>query len=155
VKRHHLVLGLVSALTLTVGGAVPGAAADRSHAGIEHFLVVQTSDAGSPPVIGNGPIHAAGKDVQLSDTIDRFVFPKGALRVRHHAKSSHESFDPKTCLGTFSERGVYRIAAGTGAYSHVTGHGRYKVQGYFIGCSENDPSTVLSVIIRAHGPLSY
>jgi hypothetical protein len=34
-------------------------------------------------------------------------------------------------------------------------HGRYKVQGYFIGCDENDPSNVLSITIRAHGPLSY
>jgi len=134
---------------------VPGAAADRSHSGIEHFLVVQTSETGTPPVIGTGPIHAAGKDIQVNDNLDRFVFPKGALRIRHHAKSSHESFDPKTCLGTFSERGVYRIAAGTGAYSDVKGHGRYKVQGYFIGCTENDPSNVLSVVIRAHGPLSY
>lgn len=154
-KRHHLVLGLISALTLTVGGAVPGAAAARSHSGIEHFLVVQTSDTGSPPIIGKGPIHAAGTDVQVNDSRDRFVFPQGALRIRHHAKASHESFDPKTCLGTFSERGVYTVTGGTGAYSHVTGHGRYKVQGYFIGCDENDPSNVLSVTIRAHGPLSY
>ena len=155
VKRHHLVLGLISALTLTVGGAVPGASAARAHSGTQHFLVVQTSEAGSPPVIATGPIHAAGTDIQVNDNLDRFVFPKGALRIRHEAKASHESFDPKTCLGTFTERGVYKVTAGTGKYSHVTGHGRYRVQGYFIGCTENDPSNVLSVTIRAHGPLSY
>jgi len=155
VKRHHLVLGLISALTLTVGGAVPGASAARAHSGTQHFLVVQTSETGSPPVIATGPIHAAGTDIQVNDNLDRFVFPKGALRIRHEAKASHESFDPKTCLGTFTERGVYKVTAGTGKYSHVTGHGRYRVQGYFIGCTENDPSNVLSVTIRAHGPLSY
>jgi hypothetical protein len=155
VKRHHLVLGLISALMLAVGGAAPGASAAGSHAGIERFLVVQTSETGSPPVIARGPIHAAGTDIQVNDNLDRFVFPKGALRIRHHAKASHESFDPKTCLGTFSEGGEYKITAGTGAYSQVTGHGHYKVQGYFIGCTENDPSNVLSVVIRAHGPLSY
>ena len=154
-KRHHLVLGLVSALALTVGGAVPGVAASGGHSGIEHFLVVQTSDVGSPPVIGQGPIHAAGTDVQVNDNLDRFIFPKGALRIRHQAKSSQQSFDPKTCLGTFSERGVYKITAGTGAYRHVSGHGRYTVQGYFIGCTDNDPSNVTSIVIKAHGPLSY
>jgi hypothetical protein len=112
------------------------------------------SRAEVPPVIARGPIHAAGTDIQVNN-LDRFVLPNGALRIRHHARASHESFDPKTCLGTFSERGVYKITAGTGAYSHLTGHGHYRVQGYFIGCTENDPSNVLSVIIRAHGPLSY
>jgi hypothetical protein len=155
VKRRYLVFGLMTAVTLIVGGAVPGAAAAKSHSGIEHFLVVQTSEAAPPPLIGTGPIHAAGTDVQVNDNRDRFVFPKGTLRIKHHAKSSHESFDPKTCLGTFSERGVYKVTSGTGAYSDVSGHGRYKVQGYFIGCDDNDPSNVLSVTIRAHGPLSY
>lgn len=154
-KRRHLVLVVVGALALTIGGIVPAASSASSHSGTEHFLILQTSEVGSPPVIGTGPIHAAGTDVQVNDTRDRFVFPKGAVKIRHKAKASHESFDPKTCLGTFTERGVYKVTGGTRAYSHATGHGTYNVKGYFFGCTENDPSNVLSVTIHARGPLSY
>jgi hypothetical protein len=155
VKRRHIVLGAISALALTVGGIAPAASAASTHSGIEHFLILQTSEQGSPPVIGTGPIHAAGTDLQLNNHHDRFVFPKGALRIWHTANASHESFDPRTCLATFTERGDYTVLSGTGAYSHATGHGTYHLTGYFFGCNPNDPNNLFSLTLHADGPLSY
>jgi len=79
VKRRHIVLGAISALALTIGGIAPAASATTSHSGTEHFLILQTNETSSPPVIGTGPIHAAGTDLQLNNHHDRFVFPRGAL----------------------------------------------------------------------------
>jgi hypothetical protein len=154
VKRRHIVLGAISALAITIGGIAPAASATTTHSGTEHFLILQTSEE-SAAVIGTGPIHAAGTDLQLNNHHDRFVFPKGALRIWHTAKASHESFDPKTCLGTFTERGVYTVLSGTGAYSHATGHGSYHLTGYVFGCTQNDPNNIFSLTLHADGPLSY
>jgi hypothetical protein len=155
VKRRHIVLGAISALALTIGGIAPAASATTSHSGTEHFLILQTNETSTPPVIGTGPIHAAGTDLQLNNHHDRFVFPRGALRIYHAAKASHQSFDPKTCLGTFTERGVYTVIGGTGAYSQATGHGSYHLTAYFFGCTQNDPNNVFSLTLHADGPLSY
>lgn len=154
-KRRHIVLGAISALAITIGGIAPAASATTTHSGTEHFLVLQTSEQSAPPLIGTGPIHAAGIDLQLNNHHDRFVFPKGALRIWHTAKASNESFDPTTCLATFTERGVYTVLSGTGAYSHATGHGTYHLTGYFFGCTPDDPNNVFSLTLHADGPLSY
>lgn len=154
-KRRPLVLCVISALALTLGGIAPAFSAASSHSGTEHFLILSTSEVGSPPVIGTGPIHAAGTDVQVNNNRDRFVFPKGEVKIWHEAKASHQSFDPKTCLGTFSERGAYRVTGGTGAYTHANGDGTYNLKGYTFGCTPNDPSNLFSLTINAQGPLSY
>ncbi|MFL6099745.1 MAG: hypothetical protein ACJ71T_07310 [Actinomycetales bacterium] len=86
---------------------------------------------------------------------DAFVFPKGELQVNHHATSHHESFDPRTCLDRVSERGTYRVVAGTGRYRHATGHGTYRLTGYFAGCTDGDPNNFFTQTIQASGPLSY
>jgi hypothetical protein len=157
-KRHHVILGALSAIALTVGGVAPYAAADNnSHSGTQHFLLLETGVSANPPqaLIATGPIHAAGKDVVLSDTLDRFVFPKGNVRIKHTPQSSNDTFDPVTCLGTFTESGTYQLVSGTGAYDHVRGHGTYTVQASFVGCDQNGPPTVFTLQIKAHGPISF
>lgn len=153
-KRRHVVLSVASAFALVVGGVAPSAIGTTTSSGTQHFLIVQTSETGNPPVVATGPIHARGTDIQVNDSRDRFVFPDGALRVRHKATTSRESFDPTTCLGRFSESGTFTIIDGTKAYKSVTGSGTYHVRGYFIGCDEGDPSNVISVVISASGSVS-
>jgi hypothetical protein len=153
-KRRHLILGSVSAIALVVGGVAPSAIGTTTTSSTQHFLIVQTSETGNPPVIATGPIHARGTDVQVNNRRDRFVFPGGVLRIRHHATTSRESFDPTTCLGRFSESGTFTIIDGTKAYKNVTGSGTYHVRGYFIGCTEGDPSNVVSIVITASGTVS-
>jgi hypothetical protein len=157
-KRRQVILGALSALALTVGGAAPFAAADNSsrHSGTQHFLLLGTDpEAGPQALIANGPIHAAGKDNSLTATLDVFVFPKGNVRVRHTPQSSHDSFDPVTCLGSATETGVYKLVGGTGAYAHVSGHGTYTSHVFFVGCSHSERPSVFTAQIRAQGPISF
>jgi hypothetical protein len=156
VKRRHVVLSLISATALVVGGLAPSAiGSTTSTSGTEHFLILSTSETGDSAVVGTGPIHARGTDVAVTEHRDRFVFPDGVLRIHHVATSHRESFDPVTCLGRFSESGTYTVLDGTKAYANATGSGTYHVRGYFLGCTEGDPSNVVSVVITASGPLSF
>jgi hypothetical protein len=157
-KRRQVILGALSAIALTIGGVAPFATADNgTHSGIQHFLLLQTSpDANGPQaVIATGPIHAAGKDVVLSDTLDRFVFPKGTVRIKHTPQASHDTFDPVTCFGTFTETGTYRVVGGSGAYDDVSGHGTYRVLASFVSCSQTQPPSVFMLQANVHGPISF
>ena len=146
----------VAALTV-VGAAIAGVAGTASASpvtGTEHFLILQTGTSQVPSVTASGPIHAAGRDIVVSDNRDRFVFPKGTLIVDHHAVSSHDSFDPKTCLGRATETGTYRIVRGTHAYSGASGHGTYHVKVLIQGCNQNRPPKQFLLEIHASGPLT-
>src|ERR1700733_9779332 len=88
--------------------ASPALASAPSH--IEHFTDVNTSTSNanlSPPspVAANGPIHALGTDVPLTNSKDKFVFPKGTIYITHKAKHQSQSVDQKACLFTFSQTG--------------------------------------------------
>lgn len=136
---------------LVAGTSSPAAAAGSS----EHILVVQTSaTATSFPAAGTGPIHARGTDTPLSDTRDRFAFPKGSLIIGHHRTCGTQHFDPRTCTAQFTEQGTYRVLSGTAAYAHAAGHGTYSLSGVAIGCDRSKPPDTISVIIRAAGPLT-
>jgi hypothetical protein len=82
------------------------------------------------------------------------VFPQGDVIVKHEPTSSRESFDPETCVATFSERGTYTVVRGSHAYRGVSGSGRYHAFGFFQGCDPNAPPTSVAVVIQAHGPLT-
>ena len=104
-------------------------------------------------MIAFGPIHARGTDDQISDTKDKFVFPKGSVTVVHHAKHASDSYDPVTCYGTQNENGTYRVFDGTGAYAHAHGYGTYTLKIFFVGCSQTQPPDVFSLRVSASGPL--
>ncbi len=125
-----------------------------THTRVERFVLVQTDpNAAAPTIVAFGPIHARGTDTVIDDTHDVFTFPAGALNVTHTPKHSHQTFDPVTCYGTFTERGTFKVTSGTGAYTHARGHGDYNLQGTFIGCDQNAAPEVFSLMIRASGPL--
>lgn len=154
-KRRHVILGSLSAIALVIAGVAPSAiGTTTTSSGTQHFLIVQTSETGNPPVVATGPIHALGTDVQVNGHRDRFEFPAGVLRINHKATSHRESFDPTTCLGRFTESGTFTIIDGTKAYRNVTGSGTYHVRGYFVGCTEGDPSNTVSIVITASGSVS-
>ena len=130
----------------------------RAAAQTQRFLVLQSDPNGSGgPIAANGPIHAHGTDVVISDSKDRFKFPDGNLVIKHKPdkNGSAESFDPVTCLFTFTEHGTWKTVSGTGAYAAVQGSGTYRVLGQGFGCDENKPPEVFSLRIAAKGPLSY
>ena len=101
-----------------------------------------------------GPIHARGKDVPVSNSVDRLVFRTGNLRIHHHRIGRGvNTFDPVTCYGTHREHGAYRVVGGTGAYRGITGEGIYHLQVQFVGCHPNEPPRVFMLVINASGPV--
>jgi hypothetical protein len=145
---------LLSVGTIVAVGAMGTGVAGASSTPTEYFTATQTSIGGPQTVVAAGPISATGIDTQTGRHRDDFVFPDGTLKVRHQPTTTSQTFDGRTCVGTFTETGNYVIARGTGAYAHATGSGRYKVSGVFQGCDQSQPPTSFSLIIQAHGPLT-
>jgi hypothetical protein len=152
-KRQWPVLVLGAAAFSVVGANIPASAASGT-SGTEHVLILETSPTGNTfPLAATGPIHAAGKDVQLNDNKDRFVFPKGTLDITHERTSGGQSFDKVTCTGRFTEKGIYHVVGGTKAYANASGRGTYSLVGYFMGCNPKKPPTTFALILQAAGPL--
>jgi hypothetical protein len=148
--RVSLVLaGLATVGLLGVG--VPAASATTR--GIQHFVAVGDGN-GAATVTAVGPISAVGKDVVIDDTHDRFVFPKGSVRVHHVRATDHSSFDPTTCTFTYTEVGSYTVSGGRGAYATAHGSGTYNVLVVGHGCNPNKPPDVSIEVIEAAGPLT-
>jgi hypothetical protein len=108
-----------------------------SAAPTQDFTLRQDSLTGPTTVVARGVINATGRDVPLSDTRDRFVFPAGNLIVTHVPKSQRES--SHDCVFRFHEEGTYRIVSGTGAYRGAEGRGTYEVDVVQRGCNPNHP----------------
>ena len=136
----------------------PASETDKTAAQTQRFVLIQSDpNEEGGPIAANGPIHAQGTDVVIGDFKDRFKFPDGNVIIKHKPEkgSSAESFDPVTCLFTFTEHGTWKAVKGTGAYADVQGNGTYRVLGQGIGCDENKPPEVFILRIVAKGPLSY
>ena len=149
---------LVGALLSAPSVGASASETARTAAQTQKFLVLQSDpDESGGPIAANGPIHAHGTDVVISDSKDRFKFPDGNVIIKHKPdkNGSAESFDPITCLFTFSEHGTWKAVSGTGAYVAVQGSGTYRVLGQSFGCDENKPPEVFSLRIAGKGPLSY
>jgi hypothetical protein len=155
---HVRVLGMVGAMVGLLLGVGAGSAAGSGTSGdrqVQRFVLVQTDpEVSGGPIAATGAIHAKGSDVVLSDTRDKFKFPKGDVVIQHRPASSANKFDPVTCLFTFSERGAWHAVRGSGAYEGVSGGGHYRVFGQGFGCSQNEPPEVFFVRIVAQGALS-
>jgi hypothetical protein len=125
----------VTALALPAG-ASPAAA--RAVSGAQHFQMMNTSTSVNPnngPLLGWGVITAAGVDHQNANGTDTFHFPGGAFLVKHTPKkgTSHQSFNPKTCLFQISERGTFKLSGGTGKYKGISGGGTYSLSVVGVG----------------------
>jgi hypothetical protein len=145
---------LLSAPSVTASGNET----DKTAAQTQRFVLIQNDpNVEGGPIAASGPIHAKGKDVVISDLKDRFKFPDGNVVIKHKPDKggSAESFDPVTCLFTFSEHGTWKTISGTGAYAGVQGSGTYRVLGQGFGCDPKKPPTVFILRIVAKGPLSY
>jgi hypothetical protein len=155
-RAAAVVVGTLALLALSTSASADGSGGRHHghHSVVQHFVLIQTDpEATAPDVVAFGPIHARGTDTVIDDNHDVFTFPAGSISVTHKAKHSSDSFDPVTCYGTFNESGKYWVTGGTGAYDDARGHGKYSVRGNFIGCSQDAPPEVFSLIIRASGPL--
>jgi len=124
----------VAASVVAVGAvAVVWAGSASGTTGSQRFSISAGNTGGS--VYASGPISGSGRDVTLSQNLDRFVFPGGSVWVSHQASTQHQTFDPRSCLGRFTESGNYQLVKGTGVYRGVTGSGTYSARGTSRGCN--------------------
>lgn len=157
--RGLRVWGALGVAALATAGLVGTAAASSAGSAsravpTERIVGLQNNPRanGFAVVIGNGPIHAHGKDVVVSGHVDRFVFPRGSITIRHRNTAQHQHFDKVTCYGVFTERGVYRVTRGSGAYAGAHGHGKFSVKGTSFGCGKQP--RIFQLVLHAAGPLS-
>ena len=149
---------LTGALLSVPSVSAAGNETDKSAAQTQKFTLIQNDpNESGGPIAATGPIHAKGTDVVISDLKDRFKFPAGNVVIKHKPDKggSVDSFDPVTCLFSFSERGTWKAVSGTGAYTNVKGSGTYHVLGQGFGCKQNKPPKVFILRIVAKGPLSF
>jgi len=64
-----------------VAGIVFASASSGAAAARQHFTILSNNPNGNGWVASRGPIHALGKDIQLQNNKDRFVFPKSDLNI--------------------------------------------------------------------------
>jgi hypothetical protein len=146
-------LGVIGAVAATIVGTTVAFASNSAPA-TQHITALSTRANGNPTVIAQGPIHARGTDITVSNNVDRFVFPNGNLRIRHHRVGKGvNTFDPVTCYATHHEHGMYRIVRGTGVYRGVRGHGTYHLRVQVVGCNPHKPPRLFMLIIKASGPM--
>ena len=137
----------VAASVVAVGAvAVVWAGAASGGTGSQRFSISGGNNGGS--VYASGPISGSGRDVVLGENADRFVFANGSVLVSHSATSQNQSFDPRSCLGRFTESGTYQLVSGKGAYKGVTGSGTYSARGTSRGC---DPNARARYFVTASG----
>lgn len=151
------------AATAVAGGA--GLAAASTHTGVsgtEHFQLMTTSGTSSNlSLIASGAFTAPAVDHEHQATnTATFVFSNGTINLKHSKGTGTQNFNPKTCLLTISQHGTYNLTSGTGAYTGITGSGKYQLSILAIGaqsggrCVQNKPPVAFHQVINASGPVS-
>ena len=166
-KRLLGLAGVLAATGAVTLSALPAASAAPAHArpavsGTAHFQLMSTNgNTNRAPVIATGLFTAGGRDHVVSNNVDKFVFPKGTITVRHSNSKGPQSFNPRTCLLRVNQHGTYKILSGTGAYANITGHGVYKLTILAVGargsngkCTQKKPPVAVQLEIQAVGPAS-
>ncbi len=105
----------------------------------------QTSPTGKITVVSVGVINAVGRDVPLSDTTDKFVYPEGNIFVSHKALDSDDSFKKDDCVTRHEESGTYKVTGGTGDYRGAEGGGTYEARFVSVGCGKHPERFLFTV----------
>ena len=132
--------------------AVPAGAVSVS--GTENVQIMTTSATSSTfSVIAHGVFTVAGVD-HSGRKVDTLVFANGSFKMTHTGKA-RQTFNPKTCLVTISEKAVITLSGGTGAYKGISGKGTAQASILAIGaksggkCSMTKPPVALQQVIKA------
>jgi hypothetical protein len=90
----------------------------------EYFHVASTNPAGPGVIIVTGAFSDGGVE-HPGRTIDQAVFNGGSFRIDHSAGHPTSRFNPKTCVGTITQTGPFRVYHGTGRFAGINGSGTY------------------------------
>jgi hypothetical protein len=166
----------IAAVALTLGlAASPAASAAVAggKSGTEYIqgsttlLSVIDSNAAVVPLKAHGVVDTYGHINLGGATNGRstLYFHAGNLRVKHTKTSggSQPSFNPKTCVASLVEGGLYTVVRGTGKFYGAQGHGKYQVD-FTVKfarlkngkCNTSPSAEPISgkISFRASGPLS-
>ena len=162
--RKILTSAIIAAAAATAAGGA-GLAAASTHtaaSGTEHFQLMTTS--GTSPnlsLIASGVFTAPAVDHEHQATnTATFVFSNGTINLKHSKGTGTQNFNPKTCLLTINQHGTYNLTSGTGAYTGITGSGKYQLSILAIGatsggkCTQSKPPVAFHQVINASGPVS-
>ena len=155
--RIHALAAVVLAGAMLTAPAVSASGAEADRATNLKLVMIQSEPNHDPIVAATGAIHAQGIDKVTGENTDKFKFPDGNLDIKHKVKksASTETFDPVTCLFTFTEKGTWKTIGGSGAYANAQGSGTYKLIGEGFGCEEDQAPDAFYVKITAKGNLTY
>jgi hypothetical protein len=138
-KRLIGVGGVALAMALTVGTAASASAAPAPcrHSGTEvttgftNNVADILSNAPVVPVRAHGVVNSKGTFALSgpSTGTTTFYYRAGDLTVKHTQTSggSEPTLNPKTCVDSLYQAGVYTVVSGTKEFSGATGHGWYKL----------------------------
>ena len=150
--------GVLAAAALAAGTGVPAASAASVASRTEHFQFVDVSATSSRDSAIAWGAFTAGGTINL--TTGRIRFHGGTFRAIHHRTSAVTQVNRKSCLLLSAEHGTYRLADGTGKYTHIAGHGTYTSRVWAVlrrtargRCSQSKPPRAFQQIINARGPV--
>ncbi len=90
----------------------------------EYFHVASTSPAGPGVIIVTGAFSDGGAE-HPGRAIDQAIFNGGSFRIDHSTGHPTSRFNPKTCVGTITQTGPFRVYDGTGRFAGLAGSGTY------------------------------
>lgn len=161
VKSAAAVASAVSILGLSgFAAAAASPVAGQTQARTEHIQIMSTSARpAAASAIASGAFTAAGRAELGSAPVGKLVFPAGRITVSHHPSGGSQHFNPSTCLNTITQRGTYKITAGTRKYAHISGHGTYRLSLIFVAtradgqCAPGKPPAARQELIELTGPV--
>jgi len=160
-KTSAAVIGAVSVTMVLASAGLAGASARPAASGTEHFQLMTTSATSkTSSTIATGLFTAGGTDTRTTNSTDTLTFPTGTFVITHSKGTGSQSFNPKTCLLTVSEKGTYKLGSGTGAYANISGNGTYQLSILAVtaksggNCLKTAPPSTWQEVIRASGPVS-
>jgi hypothetical protein len=102
----------------------PGPWMPARSARTEYFHVASTAPSGPGTIIITGVVDAGGTE-HPGQAVDDATFAGGGFRIDHSSGHPSTSFNDKTCVGTISQTGPFRVIDGTGQFSSLAGSGTY------------------------------
>jgi hypothetical protein len=157
-------LAATAAITLTVAGAAgpAGAATSASRRGTEHFQIMSTTEHASKLTVVAAGRFADGGTIAgdiTSGQVGRVALRSGAFRIVPHSPIGVSVYKLQTCLVTTTGAGTYRLRDGSGAYTKITGRGKFSFsQTTVLGRLRRkcDPQRTVAYqeTITLHGPVS-
>lgn len=159
--RKNWIAGVIA--TGAAGAAMTGIAFGSGPSGTEHFSFISTSTTNEAKysAIATGPITAGGT-AELMGSKGKIVFPAGTIDVTNKLTAAPtEGGSKQKCLSVFTEKGTYTLTGGTGAYTGISGSGRFSLKSTGVGMIKHGKCDISSSskpaasqeVITASGPV--